>query len=600
MNYNDKSRKRNSKLIIDKVSDLDQEVSNYKSRIDDLVDELTEDGEEEKSNRENFLEYIHFYLDHFEELKLLDRYRWNNNSAPNFLKSLKTISIKQYIPGWSEFYSDDVTFTDCSYLWNVFYPYSSSRDTETIRASCLWNDTDLRAVNQQKAKPNPPSSSEFQNSIVALKEKSYVVAKDVLNECEKSKNVILNGNLSKTHDYSYIYDINQFTITPSGTKISYSNFNSTASFGYKAYTVEACDSKKTENYAKTLINGEFAVGKIHFFSSDDNSTFGFGKVSERHVKAERLSLKPEYLQAQTTASTGTSSGASSSFQSAVYDSDDRYWNCNYYASITFEFDYINGSSSMKPFGSLTDDLCVSFLKNYHSNLLSILSSAYSKYQEALENIKTSDNGKYEEYLKYLEEADYSSLSKAVAVNNTVVNTIKSWVLKRISDIFETVNDEVVAEAIRSIISERMNKNSGTLFSWYAQKSLPVAESYNTYKQKIQDSLYIFKTMLAAEVLNLDYTLDENGGEEIFNPNFVDIDKDRYSYYKLAGKNVDFNINDSIYILDDNNPEFSAKILSFKTWTGKYNNEEVELKRLYLDKTISDVYDKESLRIVKLF
>ena len=591
MTFNKNSRKRNSRAIIDKANSLNQEISNYKTRIDNTIGRLINDGEEDKTNRENFMEFLHLYLDHFEEIRYLDHYQWSDdNNAVNFTNTSKIISLRQYIPGWNEFYSDDVTFEDCSYLWNIFFPYSIYRSTDTINENCLWDNTELRAPNQQAAVPHPPSISEFQNTIIPLKSKPYIVAKDVIEECEKAKFTILNGKGSKTHDYSEIYNINDFTIVPYGKKVSYSKFNGKSSFGHNTYHVSTRDQFGTYQYARSLIVGNFRAGTIHFFCSDDKQAFGFGTVTSNYIQTVRVSLKPEY---QT-----LDPDIPREFQEALYDSDNKYWNCIYYASIDFEFNYINGDSPVKLFGEVTDELANNVLRTYHTNLLSILNVAKENYQKALEDIRTDDNGKYDEYIKYLTNANYSTLEKAVTTNNTIINSVKDWINKRASDIFKTVRDELTAESYEGIISERMNKNYGSLYSWYAYDSLPIAEAYNVYKQKIQDGLYRFKSMLVAPVVVLDYTNEKNGGEEPVNPNFIDIDRERYQYYRMAGKSDDFVQNDIVYLLDDENPEFSARVTRVKDWVGSNNNQDVLLKRLYLDKSVSSVYDVSTLRVVK--
>ena len=188
--------------------------------------------------------------------------------------------------------------------------------------------------------------------------------------------------------------------------------------------------------------------------------------------------------------------------------------------------------------------------------MSILNTAYTKYQDALATIRTNDFGKYQEYIKYLTEANYDNLSNAVIVNNTCINSIKDWVNLREKKLLETVRDEGMADAYRSIIMERMNKNDGTLFSWYAQETIPIADAYIAYKQKIQNNLYIFRMMLVAPALDLDYTLAENGGQE--KPpvvNYIDIDRDRYPYYKKAGKPYNFKKGDIVEFGHGNNHRY---------------------------------------------
>jgi hypothetical protein len=256
---------------------------------------------------------------------------------------------------------------------------------------------------------------------------------------------------------------------------------------------------------------------------------------------------------------------------------------------------------MKPFGNITDNIAINVLRTYHQNLLSILNTAYTKYQDAWATVRTNDFGKYQEYIKYLTEANYDSLSNAVIVNNTCINSIKDWVNLREKKLLETIRDEDMAEAYRSIIMERMNKNSGTLFAWYAQETIPIADAYIAYKQKIQNNLYIFRTMLVAHALDLDYNLAENGGQE--KPpivNYIDIDKDRYPYYTKAGKPYNFKKGDIVCIMDDNNPEIRTRVTNVKNWIGKYNDEAVNVKRIYVEATISSVYNTDSLRIVKVF
>ena len=591
MTFNKNSRKRNSRAIIDKANSLDQEISNYKTRANNLIGRLINDGEEDKTNRENFMEFLHLYLDHFEEIRYLDHYQWSRNNAVNFTNTSKIISLKQYIPGWNEFFPEDVTFEDCSYLWNIFFPYSAHRSTDRINYNCLWSNTDLRASNQQAAVPHPPSISEFQNTIIPLKSKPYIVAKDVIEECEKAKSTILNGKVSKTHDYSEIYNINDFRIIPRGNVVSYSKFNGKSSFGYNTYHVSTKNQLGTYQYARSLVVGNFRAGKIHFFCSDDKQTFGFGKITSSYVQTVRVSLKPEYRDE-------APEQASPEFQASVYASDDKYWDCIYYASINFEFNYINGNSQMNLFSAMTDSFANDILRAYHTNLLSVLNVARENYQNALEIIRTDDNGKYDEYIKYLTNADYSTLEKAVTTNNTIINSVRDWINKRANDILKTVRDDLTAESYEGIISERMNKNYGSLYSWYAYDSLPLAEAYSVYKQKIKDGLYRFKAMLVAPVVVLDYTNEKNGGEEPVNPNFIDIDRERYQYYRMAGKSDDFVQNDIVYLLDDENPEFSARVTRVKDWVGSNNNQDILLKRLYLDKSVSSVYDVSTLRVVK--
>ena len=587
MIYTKASRKRNSRAILDKADNLDQEVSNYQSRVSGLVDKVNNDGEDDVANRENLLEYIHLYLDTFNEMKYLGHYKLAENKVSPFI-SISNIKLSSYFPSWED---DEIELEDCKYLWSVFLKYSSAR-SDTINASNLWDNTDLRANTQKKAIPNTPSISEFQNCIVKLDSKPYVVASDIFEECSKINSVLIsNGNI-KTHDYSYIVYKDQMSITPSGTKISYSSFNDKASYGYSTYNVVTNDSGKTESYASKLVNGEFKVGQIHFYCSDDLSTFGFAKVVGSRVKVERVSIKSEYLVPPET--------ATESFQELCFESSDVYWNCNYYADIDFEFTYINGSSTMKPYGDITEDLVIKIMKTYHGNLSSLLNEAYSNYKNSLEIIRTDDNGKYDEYLNYLNSADYSSLSSSITINNTVVNSIKSWGEIRISELYNTIRDEVAADTVKSIISERMNKNYGTLYGWYANELIPLSDAYNEYVQKINNGLYIFKTMLVAPNLNLDYTLEENGGAEITEPNYFDIAKDRISYYKKAGISTDFKAGDTVYIMDDNNTEITGKILEIKQWSGKDGSDDITVKRLILDCTIPDIYDYSTLRVVKLF
>lgn len=592
MEYNASARKRNSKVIIDKNTNLTQDDNNFQNQLKDAIKKVNEEGQEDVSNRQNLIENIHLYVDCFNEMRYLGHYRWNNNSAVLFITSIGNISLKQYLAGWNDYYDYDIILEDVVYLWAIFFPYFPLRDNSKVIASTMWDNTDARAENLQKAIPTTPPTREFQDSIVVMGEKTYVVAKDVLEESQKAKDVILDGDKSKQEDYELIEDKEQFKITPSGQKVSYSSFNGNASFGYKTYTILAYDKKKTEEYAKKLINEKFKTGSIHFFCSENHETFGFGKVIERHVKVDRIELKSEYKNAKP-------SEASEDFQETCYESSDKYWECEYSASITFEFTYINGSDEINLCTDMDDDFAVDVLKTYHSNLLSLLTVAYENLQKAYENVKVEDNGKYDEYLKYLQEAEYDNLKNVVIINNTVVNSVKTWVEARIKELFNAIQDEVAAETVKSIISERMNKHYGTLFSWHVNDTFGIAQFYEMNKQKVKDSLYVFKMMLVSEVLSLDYTLEQNGGEEPINPSFIDIEKDRYPYYKLAGVSTDFKTGDEVYLVDDNNPEFKAKITETKEWTAMYNNEEIKVKRIILDSTVSSVYEKATLRIIKL-
>ena len=620
MTYDQDSRKRNSKAIIDIINYLNQEETNYKKRISDSVNKIIEEGDD-ATNRENLVELTHLYTDNLEELKCINRYQWRDgNVAVNFLTSLRDISINKYMAGWSDFFKAPPAIKDCGYLWDIFYPYSSNRDTDRVRSSCLWNNNDLRATNTMTATPNTPSVSDFQNSIVPINNISYIAAVDIPGECQKAKNIILNGNYPKSRASEYsVVDFAHFDyLTPAGSKISYSGFNGKTSYGYNTYTVNAQNYIKhkyyyydydynrdiyfgpeksvdyyagTYKYAQNLINTVFKVGTIHFFSSDDNKSFGFGRVVKTGIKVDRAMRKPDF----------PSWPGSSWFSDWLCDYYDYYYLLNYSATITFEFIYINGNDPMKPFGNITDNIAINVLRTYHKNLLSILNTAYTKYQDAWATVRTNDFGKYQEYIKYLTEANYDSLSNAVIVNNTCINSIKDWVNLREKKLLETIRDEDMAEAYRSIIMERMNKNNGTLFAWYAQETIPIADAYIAYKQKIQNNLYIFRTMLVAHALDLDYNLAENGGQE--KPpivNYIDIDKDRYPYYTKAGKPYNFKKGDIVCIMDDNNPEIRTRVTNVKNWIGKYNDEAVNVKRIYVEATISSVYNTDSLRIVKVF
>ena len=600
-----KSRKRNASTILTKVNNLDQEASTYKQRLDDSINKLVGNGEEDANNRESMEEYVHLYSDIFEELKVLNRYKWNEDNNARLFFNSTTISLSRYFPGWSEFISGDKTFKDNDYLWKVFSPYSSGRDTQKINKLTFWDSDELTPPNQNKSIPKVPSVKEFQNCIVPLDELSYAVALDVVEDCKRISTGFLNGESSiKQYNYdSYMkqgaYNArNDFHINPNN-KVSYLKFNDKIEFGDKSYLISAHDNGKTENFVNTLINGDFKKGMLHFFISDDGNSYGIGKVVDVKKRAVRISLKSQYLSQQ---------GQDQGYSAAMFDSSDIYWECEYYADITFGFLYIKGTGEikMKDFDEVSNptghsvNKALSIIQSYHTDLKNFLTTAKSKYEATLETIRTSDNGKYAEFIKYLNEAKYDNLHNAVLINNTINNSINNWINKRIKDLFNTVKDETAADCMRNIISDRMNKSSGTLYSWYAYDSIPLGDIYDRYKQRVKDSLYVFKSSLVALNAGLDYKLEENGGQELYKPNFFDIEASRYRYYKMAGVNTDFNTGDSVYIFDDNNAELSAKIINTKYWTAKdSSNEDIQVKRLTLNITIPDSYDYSTLKIVKL-
>lgn len=599
-----KSRKRNAIAIINKVSNLDNEYSNYERRLDDSVDKLFGTDQEDYANRENMQDYVHLYTDTFAELSILNRYKWNEKNDARLFFDNTTIKLSRYLPGWSEFKSGEKTLVDNSYLWKVFNPYSSGRDNQKINKLTLWNSDDLTPQSQAKGVPTIPSVNDFKNCIVPLDEKSSTVALDMVSECNKISSTFLNGESVKNYYYNYSkLDIGQFKFETSQDQKSFLKYN-TVDFGAKDYLISAHAKNKVsglypENFVDHIMGvkkdgsnpcfGIFKEGTTHLFTQIENgniTAFGLGTVASAVKRADRKSLKPGY------------SPSGPGYPDSMIESSDFYWNCDYYADITFNFLYIKGSGELK----LTDpnaNQIIFLIQNYHSGLKDYLKKAQKAYNSSLETIKTSDNGKYDEYIKYLENGNYSNLHNAILMNNTVKNSVFNWINTRINDLFKSVKDDFAAETINSIIADRINKTSGSLYSWYAYDSVPLAEAYDTYKSKIKNGLYMFKTMLVAENAALDYTMEQNGGKELHKPNFFDIPASRYKYYRMAGKNTDFNVGDTVYIFDNDNAEITARIIGSNIWVGNNGSEDIRLKRLTLNTTIPDIYDYNSLKIVKL-
>lgn len=604
-----KSRKRNATAIINKVSNLDNEYSNYERRLNDSIDKLFGTDQDDYANRENMQDYVHLYTDTFAELSILNRYKWNEKNNARLFFNNTTIRLSRYLPGWSEFKSGDKTLVDNSYLWQVFKPYSSGRDNQKINKLTFWSSDDLTPQSQSKGVPTVPSINDFKNCIVPLDDKSSTVAVDIVGECNKISSTLLNGENIKNYNYAGYNKLNleQFKFRTSQPQKSFLKFN-TVDFGTKNYLIIShSDIKVQDLYPEIFVDhimgtkrdgnnpcfGAFKKGTIHLFVNDANNptAYGLGTVVSIVKRAVRKSVKDEYT------GTDPSTGAPR-YPSSMLRSSDYYWNCDYYADITFNFLYIKGSGELR-LADLNTNPTISLIHSYHNDLNDYLKRAQRAYNSSLETIRTSDNGKYNEYISYLTNGNYTNLHNAVLMNNTVKNSISNWINTRINDLFKSVKDDFAAETINSIIADRINKTSGSLYSWYAYDSVPLSEAYDTYKSKIRNGLYMFKSTMVAENAALDYTMEQNGGKELHKPNFFDIPVSRYRYYKMAGKNTDFNVGDTVYIFDNDNAEITARIIGSSVWVGNNGSEDVRLKRLTLNTTIPDIYDYNSLKIVKL-
>lgn len=589
MNYNASARKTYSKKIISTNDNLSSQHDAYKERLTQAITDLTDESSTDCLNRKNLLDSIHCYSDTYNEIRFLNHYKLDANYARDFM-DVKNIKLSSYILNFLD-ESEEVTFEDCSELWKPFIEYSPSRSSTSINQTKFWEDNTAVPESNQKAIPATPTKKEFQEIILKIADKPYVVANDILDDCTSLKEIAYSKNDVKTTDYSYLENKDQIAITPAGEKVSYSKFSEYSSFSYKTYTVENNDSKKTEKYATRIVNNEFSVGKKHLFYAD--GTFGIGKVIESHVRVERVKLKTEYSQS----TTSSASSGDEEFDTSVYESSDIYWDCNYYANITFEFNVINGSKKMYLLGDVTSDILVDIIEHYSSNLKSILNEAYTNSQKTIDLAKIDDEGKYENYMNYLSEK-IADLSTAISVNNTIVGSIKNWVKDRIKKLSEAVKDETIAETCISMIKERENRLNGSLFGWYSQTALPLSDEYERYLNKIENNLCVFRTMLVAPAVDLDYTDEKNGGQDIKNPNFVDLNAENYTYYKKTSLK-DFQVGDTVYLVDDNNPEISASITKIEKWTGSKDGQDIELKRVYLDISVPEIYSISTLRVIRL-
>lgn len=586
MNYNSNARKIYSKKIITTNDELDQQHSAYLERLNRASTDLTEESSKDYLNRKTLSDSLHGYIDTFEEIRYLNHYKINPNYASYFLK-MGNIKISEYIRDFLK-ETQEVTFEDCLQLWKPFYKYSPARSSNNIVKTRFFDDDSAFAESNQKAIPIVPTKKEFQELIIRTSEKPNVVAKDITSASENTKNILYNQNSIKNTDYSYIENISQFDITPSGEKVSYSNFNGGTSFNHKIYTIENNDSSKTESYAEKIVNDKFSVGKVHFFYN--NKSFGFGKVIESHVRTDRISLKPEY-QNDSSASSGDEE-----FDESVYESEDSYWDCEYYAVVSFEFDLINGDSKLSLLGNITDEIVENVVNILASNLKSILAKASENSKKTIDIVKVEGNEKYDELIDSLSK-EATDLKSAISLNNTIVAEIKNWISDRESKLLEVIKDETLADSCIGMIKERENKLTGSLFGWYTQTCVPLSDEYERYLEKINNNIFIFNTMLVAPLVILNYTDEKNGGAEISNPNFIDVAKENYSYYKKVNKS-DFQVGETVYLIDDNNPEIPVKITEIKNWTGTKDGKDIELKRIMLDKTIPDIYNNSTLRIVR--
>lgn len=689
MNFNENTRRKVSKILIDKAEKMLQDEENFKGRISNTAKNVCSPDSDDYKNRSLLMDYINNYVAVYNELSELDHYEWNGhrisaetlenyekekakreeerknreygwgyivypkkeeevpkatpNLAVDFIKNLTYIDVSKYIPEWSggSYIDGDknqpTIIEDCAKFWQPFYMANEAgKNDNTLKENSLWstNPTKVRAGEESDSKPILPTKENFMNCVSPFEDYDKYSMIDIIKQFNEIKNAFIKDGEFIKKDYTVTYlkhkgfgqedeeiEYHYNIVLPerkdrisrsdvSGTSVTYELSGTASCFvNAKDFEIEGITSgsivddgmKTSEGIARDISN-KFENGERLFFGNSNSYCIG-------RVYSHSFEKVEEYKSHK--------------------GSDGTYYNVlvrkGYEVYVKVDFERRDHSSLYLAKSEVWKNMLPMSLK-YLNLMKSSLEKTYEGYMKSNENVKNktaNPEQNYSLFIRYINDyiytinnsgpymSEYSIISFMERMTNTLTNTVLPWLQKRKEIILETLKDDFIPKGIESIITERMDKNDGTLYSWYTQDVLPLTTERKKMNKARINSEYIFKAgLLAKPDAGIDYTQEDNGGKKLTNPNFIDVPKEIYKYYGMAGiNNVSFNVGDKVYLIDDKNPEIECRITNIsnkRLVTGAEedkNGNQVKkwetVNRIYINRSIpTPITNYENLRIVK--
>ena len=493
-----------SQAVLDTISSLDNDASSITGQAENSLNDMKDSSKDDFVVREKLISLLKNYSYTRFELETLGGYSFKAEGNAELLFT-ESVNYGQYIYGRPSGYVEDVRLI----YDHWFKKYGESDRGEKFKSDDIYGNDDVSAGED---------GNDFLPEINPIK---------CLNKSDDN-----TGLVNKIDSYKDCYDI-------IGNGIIYGNNDRGVEIDsnekYYSFSFSRVFTSKNNSYW----TGEIKNGGIIFLLTADSNVMLIAEVE--NCKAEWKAIYGGG------SCPGNYSPSASSYEYSfnltfIPIEDIPY----YYIQEPYEaHEIINGQTvtvtkyrNVKKYytfyplknTSATSSIKLKYTQKIQKNLKEYLQELYD--HSATEDGQIGYYNWVSMYSTSLNDRNYN-----IIWNN--FQNLKKYLNVRLSVCEGVWKDAMIAQKVKELFDERMNKRGGTLKQWY-EGAIMADDMEENYKKKLKRKKDVFETLLVQQPAE-----DFEGGNEMI----ID-DKCSDYYYKELGYYPSFNVGDVVYIMDE--------------------------------------------------